>query len=192
MQVIYLIEIFLIAVSLALDAFAVSVSSGISIPGFGGRQAVKMGVWFGGFQFAMPLIGWFLGSSVSQYIEAVDHWVAFGLLALIGGRMVWGALKAGAGEEEEASPDLSARRLCLLAIATSIDALAVGVSMAFMKVDILVSALVIGVVAFGLSVVGGLVGKRLGALFQRRAELVGGLVLVGIGIKILAEHTMGG
>lgn len=192
MQVIYLIEIFLIAVSLALDAFAVSVSSGISIPGFGGRQAVKMGVWFGGFQFAMPLIGWFLGSSVSQYIEAVDHWVAFGLLALIGGRMVWGALKAGAGEKEEAPPDLSARRLCLLAIATSIDALAVGVSMAFMKVDILVSALVIGVVAFGLSVVGGLVGKRLGALFQRRAELVGGLVLVGIGIKILAEHTMGG
>ena len=192
MQVIYLIEIFLIAVSLALDAFAVSVSSGISIPGFGGRQAVKMGMWFGGFQFAMPLIGWFLGSSVSQYIEAVDHWVAFGLLALIGGRMVWGALKAGAGEEEEAPPDLSARRLCLLAIATSIDALAVGVSMAFMKVDILVSALLIGVVAFGLSVVGGLVGKRLGALFQRRAELVGGLVLVGIGIKILAEHTMGG
>ena len=192
MQVIHLIEIFLIAVSLALDAFAVSVSSGISIPGFGGRQAVKMGVWFGGFQFAMPLIGWFLGSSVSQYIEAVDHWVAFGLLALIGGRMVWAALKAGAGEEEEAPPDLSARRLCLLAIATSIDALAVGVSMAFMKVDILVSALVIGVVAFGLSVVGGLVGKRLGALFQRRAELVGGLVLVGIGIKILAEHTMGG
>lgn len=189
---IHLIEIFLIAVSLALDAFAVSVSSGISIPGFGGRQAVKMGVWFGGFQFAMPLIGWFLGSSVSQYIEAVDHWVAFGLLALIGGRIVWGALKAGAGEEEEAPPDLSARRLCLLAIATSIDALAVGVSMAFMKVDILVSALVIGVVAFGLSVVGGLVGKRLGALFQRRAELVGGLVLVGIGIKILAEHTMGG
>ena len=192
MQVIYLIEIFLIAVSLALDAFAVSVSSGISIPGFSGRQAVKMGVWFGGFQFAMPLIGWFLGSSVSQYIEAVDHWVAFGLLALIGGRMVWGALKAGAGEEEEVPPDLSARRLCLLAIATSIDALAVGVSMAFMKVDILVSALVIGVVAFGLSVVGGLVGKRLGALFQRRAELVGGLVLVGIGIKILAEHTTGG
>ena len=192
MQVIHLIEIFLIAVSLALDAFAVSVSSGISIPGFGGRQAVKMGVWFGGFQFAMPLIGWFLGSSVSQYIEAVDHWVAFGLLALIGGRMVWGALKAGAGEEEEAPPDLSARRLCLLAIATSIDALAVGVSMAFMKVDILVSALVIGVVAFGLSVVGGLAGRRLGALFQRRAELVGGLVLVGIGVKILVEHTMGG
>ena len=102
MQVIILLEIFLIAVSLALDAFAVSVSSGISIPGFGGRQAVKMGVWFGGFQFAMPLIGWLLGTSVSQYIKAVDHWVAFALLAIIGGRMVWGALRRGAGEEEEA------------------------------------------------------------------------------------------
>ena len=187
-----MLEIVLIAVSLALDAFAVSVSSGISIPGFGGRQAVKMGIWFGAFQFGMPLAGWLLGSSVSRYIEAVDHWVAFGLLALIGGRMVWGALRSGAGEGEEAPPDLSPRRLCLLAIATSIDALAVGVSMAFMNVPVLLSAVVIGLVAFGLSVVGGLAGRRLGALFQRRAELVGGLVLVGIGIKILLEHTMGG
>ena len=192
MQVIALIEIFLIAVSLALDAFAVSVSSGISIPGFGGRQAVKMGLWFGGFQFGMPLIGWLLGSSVSRYIEAMDHWVAFALLAIIGGRMVWGALRQGAGEEEEAPSDLSARRLCMLAIATSIDALAVGVSMAFMNVPVLLSAVVIGVVAFVLSVVGGMVGKRLGALFQRRAELVGGLVLIGIGLKIVIEHTMGG
>lgn len=186
-----MLEIILIAVSLALDAFAVSVSSGISVPGFGRRQAVKMGLWFGGFQFAMPLAGWFLGSSVSRYIEAVDHWVAFGLLALIGGRMVWGALRPGDGGEE-APADLSAGRLCLLAVATSIDALAVGISMAFMRVDILLSAAVIGLVAFALSVVGGLVGRRLGALFQRRAELVGGLVLVGIGLKILLEHTIGG
>lgn len=184
-------EIFLIAVSLALDAFAVSVSSGIAIPGFGWRQAVKMGLWFGAFQFAMPLAGWLLGSSVSGYIEAVDHWVAFGLLALIGGRMAWGALRSD-GAEEEAPADLSARRLCLLAIATSIDALAVGVSMAFMRVDVFLSAAVIGVVAFLLSVVGGLAGKRLGGLFQKRAELVGGLVLIGIGVKILAEHTLGG
>ncbi|MBM6888269.1 MULTISPECIES: manganese efflux pump MntP family protein [Oscillospiraceae] len=186
------VEVFLIAVSLALDAFAVSVSSGIAIPGFGWKQAVKMGVWFGAFQFAMPLAGWLLGSSVSGYIQAVDHWVAFGLLALIGGKMVWGALGRGAGEEDEAPADLSPRRLCLLAIATSIDALAVGVSMAFMKVDVWFSALVIGVVAFVLSVVGGLAGRRLGALFQRRAELVGGLVLIGIGVKILVEHTLGG
>ena len=186
-----LIEIFLIAVSLALDAFAVSVSSGISVPGFGGRQAVKMGLWFGSFQFAMPLVGWLLGTGVSQYIEAVDHWIAFALLAAIGGKMAWEAIRGGE-DGEEAPPDLSARRLCLLAIATSIDALAVGVSMAFMRVDILLSAAVIGVVAFALSVVGGLMGRRLGGLFQRRAELVGGLVLIGIGIKILAEHTLGG
>ena len=185
-----MLEIFLIAVSLALDAFAVSVSSGIAIPGFGGRQAVKMGLWFGAFQFMMPLAGWFLGSSVSGYIEAVDHWVAFGLLVLIGGRMAWGALRHG--DEEEAPADLSAKRLCLLAIATSIDALAVGVSMAFMAVPVLASAVVIGVVAFALSVVGGLAGRRLGSLFQKRAELVGGLVLIAIGVKILVEHTLGG
>lgn len=99
-----LVEIFLIAVSLALDAFAVSVSSGISIPGFGPRQAVKMGLWFGTFQFLMPLLGWLLGSSVSQYIEAVDHWVAFGLLAVIGGKMAWESLRRGCGEEDEAPP----------------------------------------------------------------------------------------
>ena len=185
-----MVEIVLIAVSLALDAFAVSVSSGIAIPGFSWKQAVKMGIWFGAFQFAMPLAGWLLGSSVSQYIEAVDHWVAFGLLALIGGRMAWGAIR-GSGEEE-APADLSAKRLCLLAIATSIDALAVGVSMAFMKVDVLLSAVIIGVVAFVLSVVGGLAGRGLGGLFQKRAELVGGLVLIGIGVKILVEHTLGG
>ena len=185
-----MVEIFLIAVSLALDAFAVSVSSGISIPGFGVKQAARMGLWSGAFQFMMPVAGWLLGSSVSQYIETVDHWVAFALLAVIGGRMAWGSLRGG--EEDEAPADLSARRLCLLAIATSIDALAVGVSMAFMNVPVLLSAVVIGVVAFGLSVVGGLAGRRLGALFQRRAELVGGLVLVGIGVKILVEHTMGG
>ena len=180
-----MVEIFLIAVSLALDAFAVSVSSGISIPGFGPRQAVKMGLWFGTFQFLMPLLGWLLGSSVSQYIEAVDHWVA------IGGKMAWESLRRGCGEEDEAPPDLSARRLCVLAIATSIDALAVGVSMAFMSVHILASAAVIGVVAFALSVTGGLVGRRLGCLFQRRAELTGGLVLIAIGVKILIEHLSG-
>lgn len=186
-----MIEVFLIAVSLALDAFAVSVSSGISVKGFGWKHAVKMGLYFGLFQFAMPLIGWFLGSSVSGYIEAVDHWVAFVLLAVIGGRMVWGALHSACGEEGEAPGDLTAKRLVVLAIATSIDALAVGVSMAFMDVNILVSAAVIGVVAFVLSIVGGLLGKRLGCLFQRRAEMVGGFVLIAIGIKILVEHLGG-
>lgn len=183
-----MIETFLIAVSLAMDAFAVSVSSGISVPGFGWKHAVKMGAYFGFFQLAMPLLGWLLGSGVSQYIEAVDHWIAFGLLAFIGGRMVWEALKKGCGEAEQPAADLSARRLTVLAVATSIDALAVGVSMAFIDVNILFAAVVIGLVAFVLSVLGGLMGRRLGCLFQRRAEVAGGLVLIGIGVKILLEH----
>lgn len=187
-----MIEIFLIAVSLALDAFAVSVSSGISIPGFGWKHGVKMGCWFGFFQFAMPLVGWLLGTGVSTYISAVDHWIAFALLALIGGKMVWEALKKarGGGDDDAAPAELSAKRLTVLAIATSIDALAVGVSMAFMAVNIIAASIVIGVVAFALSVVGGLLGKRLGRLFQQRAELAGGLVLIGIGAKILCEHLM--
>ena len=185
--VVFVIEIFLIAVSLALDAFAVSVSTGISTPGFGLRQSARMGLWFGGFQFAMPLIGWFLGSSVAKYIEAFDHWLAFGLLALIGGRMIWESLH---GEEEQADgpADLSARKLCVLAIATSIDALAVGVSMAFMPVNILFSAIVIGVVAFALSLLGGILGEKLGTLFEKWVQVAGGIVLIGIGIKILIEH----
>lgn len=184
-----MLQIFLIAVSLAMDAFAVSVSTGIAMPGFGPRQAARIGLWCGAFQFFMPLIGWFLGSSVQTYIEAVDHWIAFGLLAFIGGNMIREALF---GEEEEAVADLSARRLFLLALATSIDALAVGVTMAFMDVSVLLSAAVIGVVAFVLAMLGGLLGRRLGRLFQRRATLLGGAVLVFIGAKILLEHLFGG
>ncbi|HWS43700.1 MAG TPA: manganese efflux pump MntP family protein [Pseudoflavonifractor sp.] len=188
-----MIEVLLIALSLALDAFAVSVSSGISVKGFCWRHAVKMGLYFGFFQFAMPLVGWLLGSGLSTYIEAVDHWVAFFLLALIGGRMVWEAAHRDCSVPDSGGPsDLTAKRLVMLAVATSIDALAVGVSMAFMDVNILLSAGIIGVVAFALSVVGGLLGKRLGCLFQKRAEIVGGLVLIAIGGNILFEHLTGG
>ena len=186
-----MLSIFLIAVSLALDAFAVSVSSGITVPGFGWKQACRMGLWFGFFQFAMPLIGWLLGSSVSGYIESVDHYIAFLLLAVIGGRMVWGALKHGGDGEERPVTSLTAGRLAVLALATSIDALAVGVSMAFMQVQVMLSCIVIGLVCFAMSVAGGLLGKRLGGLFQKRAEIVGGLVLIGIGVKILLEHLLG-
>ena len=182
-------QILLIALSLAMDAFAVSISTGIAIPGFGPKQAARIGAWCGAFQFGMPLIGYLLGSSVKTYIEAVDHWIAFGLLALIGGNMVREALF---GDGEEAVTDLSNRRLFLLALATSIDALAVGVTMVFMDVNILLSSAVIGVVAFLLAMLGGLLGHRLGQLFQRRATLLGGLVLVGIGGKILLEHLLGG
>ena len=182
------LSVLLIAVSLALDACAVSVCSAISVPGFRLRQAVKMALFFGVFQFLMPLIGWFLGTSVAEYIRAVDHFIAFGLLALIGLNMIRGALK---GEPEEAPKNLSFGRLTVLAIATSIDALVVGISMAFMALPIFLSALVIGVVAFALSLLGGLAGKRLGMLFQRRAAFIGGVVLILIGVRILVEHLLG-
>lgn len=183
-----MLSIFLIAVSLAMDAFAVSVSTGIAVPGFGLRQAARIGAWCGAFQFAMPLIGWALGFSVRVYIEAVDHWIAFALLAFIGGRMI---AQAVSGETEEGVTDLSIRRLFLLAFATSIDALAVGISLAFTDVNILLSSAIIGAVAFILSMLGGLLGRRLGTLFQRRATLAGGVILVCIGFKILGEHLAG-
>lgn len=185
-----MLQILLIALSLAMDAFAVSVSTGIAVPGFGPKEAARIGAWCGFFQFAMPLAGWFLGFSVKSYIEFIDHWIAFGLLALIGGGMIREALSGG---EEEAVTDLSVRRLFFLALATSIDALAVGVTLAFdSSVNILLSAAVIGIVAFLMAMVGGLLGRRLGELFQKRATLLGGLVLVGIGLKILLEHLFGG
>lgn len=180
-------SVFLIAFSLALDAFAVSVSCGISVRGFSWRQALEMGCWFGAFQFIMPLIGWFLGSRVSVYIKAFDYLVAFLLLTLIGGRMILEAVK---GEEDAAVTALTVGRLAALAVATSIDALAVGVPMAFMEIDILSAAAVIGLVAFALSVLGGLLGRQLGVLFRRRATIAGGLVLIGIGVKMLIQHFM--
>ena len=184
-----MLQIFLIAVSLAMDAFAVAVSTGISVPGFGGREAARIGLWCGAFQFLMPLAGWVLGSSVRSYIVFIDHWIAFGLLAVIGGNMFREGLS---GEGEEGMADLSVRRLFLLALATSIDALAVGVTLAFdNSVNILLSAAVIGAVAFALAMLGGLLGRKLGQLFQRRATLLGGIVLVGIGGKILMEHLLG-
>ena len=184
------VEIFLIAVSLALDAFAVSVSSGIAIPGFGWKQAVKMGVWFGAFQFAMPLAGWLLGSSASGYIQAVDHWVAFGLLAVIGGNMVREAMSPE--EEEETAcavaDRLDLKRLFMMAIATSIDALAVGVTFAFFRVKILPAVTIIGLTTFCISLGGVVVGNFFGTRYKKRAELTGGIVLILLGAKILLEH----
>lgn len=180
------------AVSLALDAFAVATSTAIATPNFRKRYAVKMGLWFGAFQFAMPLAGWLLATSLSQYIVAIDHFIAFGLLAFIGGKMVWGSFDREC-EVSAHADDLTPRRLCLLAIATSIDAMAAGVSMAFMPdMNILLACTVIGLVAFALSAAGGILGKHLGCLFQKRAELVGGLVLIAIGTKILIEHLCAG
>ena len=169
-----MLSILLIALSLAMDAFAVSVSTGIAVPGFGVRQAARIGLWCGFFQFSMPLAGWFLGSSVKSYIEFIDHWIAFGLLALIGASMIREALS---GEGGEAVADLSVRRLFFLAL--------------MKDVNILLSAAVIGAVAFLMAMLGGLLGRRLGQLFQKRATLLGGAVLILIGVKILGEHLLG-
>ena len=181
-----LVEIFLIAVSLALDAFAVSVSSGISIPGFGPRQAVKMGLWFGTFQFLMPLLGWLLGSRFQALITSVDHWIAFVLLCAIGGNMVRESRTCGACREMDAS--FAPKVMLPLAVATSIDALAIGVTFAFLQVDILSAVCFIGAVTFVFSSAGVKVGSVFGTRYQSKAELFGGVVLIGMGIKILLEH----
>lgn len=178
--------IFLIAVSLAMDAFAVSISNGVSVKGFGKSHAIKQGLYFGVFQFLMPLIGWVLGSSVKSYIEAVDHWIAFGLLAIIGVNMIRESLSEE--DDEEEATELSPKVLVLQAIATSIDALAVGISFAVLSVNIVQAAVIIGVVAFVFGVAGGILGKKIGGLLQSKAELAGGVVLILIGCKILVEH----
>ena len=176
----------LIALSLALDAFAVSVSSGVAVPGFGPAQALKLGVWFGAFQFAMPLAGWLLGAGVSAYVEAADHWIAFALLALIGGRMAAGALVQGCGTQARPEPAaLTPGRLTALAVATSIDALAVGMGFAILEMELFSCVAVIGIVTFLCCLGGILLGKRFGSLFRTKAEIAGGIILLLIGVKLL-------
>lgn len=177
--------IFLIALSLAMDAFAVSISNGVSVRGFGRKDAVRQGLYFGVFQFLMPAVGWFLGSSIKEYIAAVDHWIAFLLLAAIGANMIRESIQGG---DEPKESRLTAKVLTLQAVATSIDALAVGISFALLDVNILSAGLVIGIVAFVLSFLGGILGKGLGSFLQAKASFAGGAVLILIGIKILAEH----
>ena len=182
-------ELFLVAVGLSMDAFAVSICKGLALRRASLKSMALVGLWFGGFQALMPVAGYLLGAQFKDAITAVDHWIAFGLLAVIGGNMIREALSGG---EEEADPSLGAKAMLVLALATSIDALAVGVTMAFMKdVNILLSAAVIGAVAFLMAMLGGLLGRRLGQLFQKRATLLGGAVLILIGVKILGEHLLG-
>lgn len=179
------IELFLIGVSLAMDAFAVSVGKGLSVKRVQPRHALSAGLWFGGFQALMPIIGYFLGCSLAHIVERVDHWVAFGLLALIGLNMIRETIS---GDDEGQDADFGFRKMFVMAIATSIDALTVGVSMAFLNVDIWIAATVIGVVTFALSAVGVSLGNRFGAKVGSRAGILGGAVLIALGIKILIEH----
>ena len=185
------ITLFLIGVGLSMDAFAVSICKGLSMRKVDKKYMVVLAIFFGGFQALMPTIGWFLGSQFQQYITAIDHWIAFILLVLIGGKMILDVIKEK-GENEEVCPDDSVRinlkEFFLLAVATSIDALAVGVTFAFLDVNILPAITLIGCTTFVISGIGVKVGTVFGARYKSKAELTGGIILILIGLKILIEH----
>lgn len=180
------VEILLIAIALSMDAFAVSVCKGLSVPKLLPRHALTVGLYFGGFQALMPLIGYLLAHSFESAIASIDHWIAFALLALIGGNMVREAL--GDDDEEKTDASFGFKTMLLLSVATSIDALAVGVSFAFLGVNIIAAIATIGTTTFILSIVGIKVGNVFGAKYKGKAELVGGIILILMGLKILLEH----
>ena len=183
-----LIELFLIAVGLSMDAFAVSICKGLSVRKAEPRHSLIVGAYFGGFQALMPAIGYVLGRQFESLITSVDHWIAFVLLGIIGGNMIREALK---GEQEELDDSFTFRTMLPLAIATSIDALAMGVTFAFLNVQIVPAVCFIGVVTFILSMLGVRLGSVFGTKWKQRAELTGGAILVLIGLKILIEHLFG-
>lgn len=180
------IEILLLAIGLSMDAFSVSICKGLTTKRFSWRMALICGLWFGLFQALMPLVGYFLGSQFQQFIESVDHWIAFGLLALIGANMIREALSKK--EEDTDSGALDFKTMFLLAIATSIDALAVGVSFACIQVNIWSSVLIIGLTTFLFSVLGVKIGNVFGSKYEKSAGIFGGIILILIGLKILLEH----
>ena len=183
------ISIGVLAVSMSVDAFIASLGKGAATTRPSFRTALKTGAIFGMVEMITPLIGWAAGVAASQYVQAVDHWIAFALLGYIGGKMIWDAFHEAPESETCASEStLNLRELLMLAVATSIDALAVGITFAFLKVSILPAVLTIGCITFALSFVGVAVGNRFGTRFQKKAEIAGGTVLVLIGLKILLEH----
>lgn len=184
------IELLLIGVGLSMDAFAVSICQGISMTKIKWGHALTVGLYFGGFQALMPFTGWMLGSQFAGRIQQYDHWVAFVLLVLIGGNMIREALSGEEDEAEDASigAGLDHKKLFLMAIATSIDALAVGVTFAFLDTAILPAIGIIGTTTFFISVAGVAVGCWFGARYKKRAEITGGVILVLLGVKILLEH----
>lgn len=181
-----IITLFTLAVGLAMDAFAVSVCKGLAMRKINIRKTFLVGLWFGGFQALMPLIGYFLGIQFKEKITAIDHWIAFLLLAIIGINMIKEALS---DEEESTSASLEVKEMFVLAVATSIDALAVGITFAFLEVNIVEAVTVIGVVTFVLSAIGVKVGNIFGTRYKSKAEIAGGVILILLGVKILLEHT---
>ncbi len=181
-----LASVFLIAVGLSMDALAVSVANGMILKKVSLLHALKIGFFFGFFQFFMPLIGYFGARSFSSYFIAFDHWIALGLLALIGGKMFFESFQP---DDKKTFNDLNFRNIILLSVATSIDALAVGVTFAVTDVNIFTSTVIIGLVTFTVCTLGTLAGKKLGNSFKSYPERIGGVILVLIGIMIVLEHT---
>ena len=182
-------ELFIIAVGLSMDALAVAICKGLSMAKMSWKKGIIVGLWFGGFQALMPLIGYLLGAQFESKITAFDHWIAFILLGLIGGNMI---REGVSGDEEKTDDSVSIKNMLPLAIATSIDALAVGVTFAFLRVNIVYAVSFIGVITFLLSTVGVKVGNVFGARYKSKAEIAGGVILILMGLKILIEHLMGG
>jgi manganese efflux pump family protein len=184
------LSIFLVALSLSADCFAVSLCGAVALRRVTLAQVLRMSVAFGVFQTGMQLAGWLAGKTIVGLISGYDHWVAFGLLVFIGGRMVWESLH----EENEAKEGVDITKglaLFVLSVATSIDSLAVGLSYAFISISIALPSILAGVIAFAATIAGFILGKRVSGLFGRRAETIGGLVLIGIGIRIMVEHLSG-
>ncbi len=179
-------EILLLAVGVSMDAFAVSIGKGLAVKRASWREALTVGLWFGGFQALMPVIGYYLGISFADLVTRIDHWIAFGLLLFIGGNMIREALQGG--DDKPADTSFGFKTMLVLAIATSIDALALGISFAFLRADIWRAVMIIGLTTFAFSAVGLLIGKKVGTRFHSGAEILGGVILIAIGLKILIEH----
>lgn len=182
-------DIAILAIGLSMDAFAVSIGKGLSVCRIRAKHLLSAGIWFGGFQALMPIVGYFIGVRFSQQVTSIDHWISFVLLGLIGANMIRESLSKG-DEECCADPDFSLRTMFMLAIATSIDALAVGVSFAFLSINIWSAATIIGCTTFVFSAVGILIGREFGCRYKSKAEFSGGFILILIGLKILLEHTL--
>lgn len=185
-----IIELALIGAGLSMDAFAVSVCKGLGMKRLNMRQTFVIALFFGVFQALMPVIGWVLGTGFQSYIAPVDHWIAFALLAFIGGKMLFDAFHDDERDDDAASANapLDLKELTMLAVATSVDALAVGITFAFLQVDIVPAVTLIGAITFALSFAGVAIGHFFGARFEKPATIVGGVVLILIGLKILLEH----
>jgi manganese efflux pump family protein len=180
-----------IACALAMDAFAVAIIAGLTYEPMTGRRVFRLAFHFGLFQAVMPTIGWAVGSVAHGYVERVDHWIALGLLAIVGGRMIHGALAEADDRPSSRKDPTSGWSLVMLSVATSIDALAVGLTLAMLGTTILVPAVVIGLITAAFTTAGVLLGRRIGSAWSKRVEVLGGLILIAIGVKIVIEHVFG-